>query len=356
MNFLLLNTLIFFAITQLVAEEMYPVYITGGVPISEYTLFANSGWDGNWYVGSNTCWIKKFYRQDIPFNKEDFVKSYIGVKLGRAKTQPRHNAPPWEKEVIDGNIYIGISSTPAWKSSQRYFLCSIKDIPTEGDWENAITTTAEARWFYTEVPLESIFTDSDLWVCLYSNTPYLNSASSSPIVAGGWRERAQQDITVWLNNEINCAPPINPENSLKTPIRAFDPAIVIKLIPAGSDKIKIELKIASITEGRKNTDEKVFYITSLTPNIERVWMEISKDATSWKRISKFVYTQPYVFSLDIPQVPQDIQGDFYIRFAANDIFENTGYTSTVQLNITRTTSPQPNSSQTSPKKKRSTIK
>ncbi|MCX7910816.1 MAG: hypothetical protein N2505_04470 [Endomicrobia bacterium] len=315
-------------------ESYYPTYITGGVPMNEYTLFANSGWDGNWYVGSNMCWIKKFNKALLP-PKELFSKIYVGAKLGRAKTKPKPSSPPWEKEIIDGNIYIGIASTPAWKSDQRYFLCRVKDIPTEGDWENAITTTGEAKWFFTEIPIEKVNFSEDIWICIYSNTPYLNSASSAPILAGAWREKNQKELNIWLNNEINGAPPINPNNSLKTQIRVFDPAIIIKLVPKGAENLPVEVKIAQITDGRPENDEKVFFIQPLTPNIECVYMEISTDRENFTRFSKYTYCQPFVFHLNLEMIPQEISGDFWIRFAARDIFGNVGYTNLVQLNITR---------------------
>ncbi|MCX7956864.1 MAG: hypothetical protein N2643_03090 [Endomicrobia bacterium] len=315
-------------------QNYYPIYITGGVPINEYTLFANAGWDGNWYVGSNMCWIKKFKKELLP-QKELFSKVYIAAKLGRAKTKPKQNAPSWEKETIDGNIYVAVSSTPAWKSNQRYFLCKVSDIPTEGDWENAINTTGEAKWFYTEIPIEKIDFNQDVWVCIYSNTPYLNSASSAPIIAGAWREKDQKEFNIWLNNEINGTPPIDPSNSLKTQIRVFDPSIIIKLIPNGAEELPVKIRIAQITDGRPENDEKVFYIDALTPNIDYVYMEISSDKQTYNKLSKYIYSQPYAFNLNLKMVPEEISGDFWIRFTAKDIFGNTGYTEPVQLNIIR---------------------
>jgi hypothetical protein len=333
----------------LFAEDIYyPTYITGsGVPLNEYTLFANSGWDGNWYVGSNMCWIKKFDKTLLP-NKKLYSRFFIGVKLGRAKTQPKPSSPPWEKDYIDGNIYVGVSSTPAWRADQRYFLCKVSEIPTEGDWENAITTTGESRWFYTEIPIEKVNFEEDIWVCVYSNTEYLNSASSAPILAGAWRERPQKSFNVWLNNEINCSPPIDPSTSLKTQIRAFDPAIIIKLVPVGAETIPVNIQVVSIQEGRGQDDEKIFYIKSLTPDIERVYMEISQDNKEYKRLSKYLYSPPYVFNLSIPMVPKDISDDFYIRFTAEDIFGNKGSTKEIKLSITR---PQEQPTENQKKKK-----
>ncbi len=315
--------------------QQYPKYVTGGVPINDYTLFANTGWDGNWYVGYNMCWIKRFTTDTLPENLDSYAKVYIGAKLGRAKIQQKHNSAPWEKEFINGKIYVGLSSTPTWKFNQRYFLCLTKDIPSEGDFENAITTTGEARWFYTEVSLKDIDFNSDVWVCLYSDTEYLTSVSSAPILAGGWRERGQKDTNVWINNQIKGAPPLNINNSLTTGIRAFDAAIVLKFIPKEKVNVPVEIIVSDITNGRKDTEEKVFFISAITPNIERLWMEVSQDQINWTRISKYIYQQPYSFNLSLDSVPKEIYGDFYLRFAANDIFENVGYTSPIQLNISR---------------------
>lgn len=331
----------------------YPIFITGsGVPLNEYTLFANSGWDGNWYVGTNMCWIKQFKKDLLP-QKDLVSRFYVGVKLGRAKTAPKPGFPPWEKQIIDGNIYVGVSSTPAWKVEQRYFLCKISDIPTEGDPENAITTTGESVWFYTEIPLEKVDFNNDIWVCVYSNTPGLTSVSSAPILAGGWRERQQKDSIVWLNNEINGSPPTDPSTSLKTQIRAFDPAIILKLVPKGAENLEVKLQIVRVTDGRENNfDEKIFYVTALTPNIYRVWMEISQDRKEYKKISRYSYFTPYTFHINIPLIPQEINGDFWIRFAAEDIFGNLGYTQDLQLNITRAQPQQTQPEQKKPQRKR----
>ncbi len=315
------------------SQEKYPVYVTGEVPLHEYTLFANTGWDGNWYIGYNMCWIKMFSKEYLP-DKNDIERIYVGVKIGRAKTVPKPSAPPWEKEIIDGNIYVGVSSTCAWKSNQRYFLCKVKDIPTEGDWENAITTTGESRWFFTEIPMDRFDFNNDVWVCVYSNSPELISASSAPILAGGWRDRKSKKDFVWLNNEISGSPPINPDTALKTPIRAFEPAIILKFIPKNV-YTKPEIEIVKILDGRPSLNEKVFYINYLSANIERVWMEISVDKDYWERVSKYIYTTPYVLSLTTDMIQEKISGDFYLRFAAADIFENIGYSEELILNISR---------------------
>ena len=50
----LLSSVILFA-----ASADYPVFVAQVPNPNDYVLFANGGWDGNWYVGYNNGWIKK---------------------------------------------------------------------------------------------------------------------------------------------------------------------------------------------------------------------------------------------------------------------------------------------------------
>ncbi len=135
--------------------SLLPVYLTSLSNINNYDIFANGGWDGNWYVGYNVCWIKKISISDLDSEME-YRKAFVGAKLGRAKTRRKAGRPSWEKEPIPGDIYIAISNIPAWKAAQRYFLISTEDIPLESDPVDAINNVGESRWFWREVPLEQI--------------------------------------------------------------------------------------------------------------------------------------------------------------------------------------------------------
>src|SRR5206468_924344 len=99
----------------------------------DFVLFANGGWDGNWYVGYNTCWI-----QQLPVPKGAYRRAFIGARLGRMKSQPEPGKPSWEKKALPGEIYMAIASTPAWTREQSHFLVDGRDIPLEPDPENAI--------------------------------------------------------------------------------------------------------------------------------------------------------------------------------------------------------------------------
>ncbi len=36
-----------------------PLFIADLPNPNNFSLFANGGWDGSWYVGFNTCWMQK---------------------------------------------------------------------------------------------------------------------------------------------------------------------------------------------------------------------------------------------------------------------------------------------------------
>ena len=48
----------------------------------EYVLFATSGWNGNWYLGPDHCWIQKFRAEG---NGASYDRVYAGARLGRAR-------------------------------------------------------------------------------------------------------------------------------------------------------------------------------------------------------------------------------------------------------------------------------
>ena len=73
-----------------------PVYVSKLSNINDYDIFANSGWDGNWYVGYNVCWIKKLPH----FRQGKYARAQIGAKIGRAKTRRIPGKSTWEKELI----------------------------------------------------------------------------------------------------------------------------------------------------------------------------------------------------------------------------------------------------------------
>ncbi|MEW6039980.1 MAG: hypothetical protein AB1633_00475 [Elusimicrobiota bacterium] len=307
-----------------------PVYVCNLPNINDYDIFASGGWDGNWYVGYNVCWIVRLY---IPeeLNRERFSRFFIGAKLGRAKTRKIDKRPSWEREPIPGSVYIAISSTSAWKSNQRYFLVSTLDIALEDDFENALEGTGEARWFWADVAPEQVNFDGPNFIALWSPTEFFVSRDTSPILAGGWGAKGGESNT-WLNDEIQGSPPIEPSTTLKTPISVFEPAIALKLIPSG-DPQEIIVSIETVNDGRRNTQEKVIRTAVYGNNIERVWMEVEdKEKSVYKKIWRYIYNPPYIFTLKPAYLAE---GKVKLRVAAQDVWGNTGFSEPIELNVER---------------------
>jgi hypothetical protein len=300
-----------------------PVYVSELSNINDYNIFANSGWDGSWYVGYNTCWIESL--NSIPAG--NYKKAYIGAKIGRAKTRPKKGRPSWEKEPIPGDIYMALSSTAGWKSSQSFFLVNTTDIPLEADYENAVEGVGEARWFWREIPLSMVNLNGSNFLALWSTSEYFVSTASSPVLCGGW---GSKKVNSWLNNDIKGYPPLNPESSLKTPITVFEPAIALKLIPENCTQ-KISVTIDNVTEGRSNTANKTFFVSVKGDEIEKVWLEI-KAADSWQKVGPFVYTPPYLFTLKPDYLPE---GSIFVRSSAIDIWGNIAISNTVELAVSK---------------------
>src|SRR5438552_1865059 len=73
-----------FAMPLVAQTSDYPVFVAQIPNPNDYVLFANSGWDGNWYVGYNNGWVKKL--PAVP--NGNYARAYLGAKLGRMKTLP----------------------------------------------------------------------------------------------------------------------------------------------------------------------------------------------------------------------------------------------------------------------------
>jgi hypothetical protein len=301
-----------------------PVYICELSNINEYEIFGTAGWDGNWYVGYNVCWIEVLPQAPA----RNFRKAFIGAKLGRAKTRQIHGRPIWEREPIPGNVYIAISSTSAWPADNRYFLLSTKDIPLEGDPESALNDVGEARWFWAEVPLKQINFKSPNFIALWSPTDTFTSRDTAPILCGGLGAKGALTNT-YLNDEIQGAPPIKHDTALKTPISDFEPAIAIKLIPEGAEQ-EIKVYITGIRRGKKDTEQKTITVRVDGSEIERVWLEVATATTTYRKVSRYLYNPPYVLTLIPELLPR---GKIFLRVAAEDVWSNRGYSAPVELAV-----------------------
>ncbi|MFA5857687.1 MAG: hypothetical protein WC955_01320 [Elusimicrobiota bacterium] len=305
-------------------QQDYP-FITGETQNpNEFTLFATSGWDGNWYVGYNSCWISKL--PVLPQRK--FAKAFIGVKLGRMKTLGVIGTPTWVRKSIPGEIWVAVSSTHAWDRSNSYLLTTTEDIPWEGDPQNALEGVGEAQWFWVEVPIEKISFPEHNYIAVWSPTKELEDITKAPVIAAGWGSRV---VNTWLNTGIKGVPPAEPGTALEKPVTVFEPAIAIKLIPENVYSLEV-----SIVGTERHTTLPAAQVVTLSvrgSNVVSAWLEVSNNnGSSWNRCTTVCYKPPYIFTLPVNDLPM---GTLKLRGGARDIFENYGYSPVLELSATK---------------------
>ena len=344
------------------SELLYPVIVSELENLNDFGLFATSGWDGNWYVGHNHAWVTR-----LPKAPEgNYVKAYLGAKLGRAKNVVRRelerarahflrlkNLPDderdisakrleyggfkeigekieeWERKLSlpnSGKICIGINSSPNWDEKHSFFLVSEQDIPMEGDPEEALEGVGEARWFWVEIPLNLVNFDRENYIAIWSPDETLNSAQVSPILASGW---GRNEINTWLDENSEGKPP----SSLSRSVAVFEPALAIKLVPPNKRAVSVE--ILNIIDGEEIREKRPVWASVLGEAIVRAWLEISKDENrkvgqGWLRTGRPVFAAPYSITLD----PAKLDGGLHsVRVGAEDFWGNIGYSKSLKVSV-----------------------
>ncbi len=309
---------LFFLAVPLSAEK--PLFISDLSNPHDYELFANGGWDGNWYVGYNTCWIQKL---SVPEGK--YQKAFVGAKLGRMKSFVASGRPPWDKKSYDGEIFMGVSSTPTWNKSQSFRLTTTQDIPLEPDFDSAVERVGESRWFWTEIPIKLIQPGKDHFIAIWSPTKDMNSVSSSPILAAGYGSR---DIDTWHSDDVKGAPPSTIEKAIATPVTIFEPAIALKLVPAtdhAPDSPTVTVQNIEYGKARgKSPAPRILTASVKGQDIERAWAEISINKKDWMRVGRIVYGAPYIFTIPMDNISIGSDGKIWVRISALDGYANSG--------------------------------
>lgn len=319
--------------SHVLAESAMPAYLTLGDSPGDFELFANGGWDGNWYVGYNSMWIA---RLETPQDKKNWSRAYIGAKLGRMKSESVDRKKPWVHEPHSCELYMGVSSTPAWKSNDVYFLTSCEDLPLEGSPTDAVHSVGESRWYWREVPLEAINFSGSNFVSIWSNTPALLSASSSPILAAA--EIAGQ-FPAWLNRGVQGSPPLDASESLESQLSFFAPALAIKLVPE-HEAIPVKVELVGFQEKSK---AYLWQVQIEARNFERAQAEISLDGTRWVSFGRPIFSPPFSLMVSPERIQAEArrllpghktQREAYLRIAAIDEWGNKGYTQQFSVYIT----------------------
>ena len=292
--------------------------------LNDYTLLANGGWNANWYVGHNTCWVHKLPAA----SSGPYVRAFAGAKLGAMKTEPIPGRPTWERRVIPGEVAIALGPEPSWSQSKRYLLAMSDDIPLEGDPDNALEGVGESRWFWVEVPLKSISTAGDNYVALYSPDDEFRDARHAPILAAG---PSNGVVDTWLNNSVRGQPPLTPVEALKTPVVSYEPAVALKLVPAREERPRVAWRRPPAKDAEINP-RLVLEAEVSGSDIESAWVEFSTDSRSWRRIGRREYGAPYAFTLTREVLPK---GPVQVRAVAQDTWENTGVSPVLVLKVPR---------------------
>ncbi len=290
-----------------------PNYLSLLPDIHGFNRFSDGGPDGNWYIGFNNAWIVKLPSAPVG----NFIHAFIGAKIGRAKTQPNPDKP-WERDIIDGKIYMAVSQVPAFSTEQSYFLTETSDISVDPDSPESKSPRGKGRWFWAEVPMGMISFTQPNYLIIWSPTESFTSVSSSPVLAAAMPDSSSlpEYPLAWNNHSISGVPPRSVEGSLETPINIF-PALAIKLVgPMAQSSVTIQN--FSIFEGRFHSLVR-FSVSG--KDISGVWVESSDDQLNWERISPILQSPPFYFSFDKAL----LKSGNYLRGAAEDESGDVGF-------------------------------
>lgn len=310
MTRLLLAVLLAVPAAPVAAEQPRPTYLAPDADLNAFTLFADGGFDGNWYVGYNNCWIVRLPK--IP--RGNWKSAYIGAKLGRAKTSP-DDEKPWLRKTAEGKIHIGVNAKAQWTPRSSFVLTDTEDIPTEPVANISVDGVGAGRWFWVEVPLGRINSRGDNWIALWSPTNDFTSRTTAPIVAAMRARDAENGV--WLNRSIKGIPPRDEASSLETPVLNLVPAVAIKLVPQNGGAVVVHKLRLDATQ-----NSAVAQLSASGTDLRLAWIESSEDKIDWKRITPFVPAPPFTFTIDPERISKN---GTYIRGAASDDLENVGF-------------------------------
>ncbi|OGR72709.1 MAG: hypothetical protein A2179_07145 [Elusimicrobia bacterium GWC2_63_65] len=302
------------------AKSPVPAYFAPENNLGKYYLYADGGFHADWYVGYNNCWIVKL----PPVPMGSYAKAFIGAKLGRAKIMSWPAS--WDTAPVPGKIYMALNQAPTFNSDHTYFLAEAADLPREPLPNDSLDGVDSARWLWAEVPLSRLSAEKENYLALWSSSRYFTAASSSPIIAAALSDGEEENV--WLNRSIKGNPPSG-EGVLETPISGLKPAIAVKLVPANEFKVFIKGFAAEV-----GPEDIQVSFTAIGEDIRAAWLEISYDKFDWQRVTRYMFKAPYFWTFGREELSKDM---FYLRAAALDNLENTGYS----MPITVPAAPQP---------------
>jgi len=295
--------LFFYAVFKISAQEYSADFIAHMPTPGEYSLFATSGWDGNWYVGGNRRWVGK-----LPgfADAKDYDRVFVGARLGRAK-HPQRIKEVLEEKEIEGNegpydIFIGLSGSRREKPSGR-LLTDTGNIPMEGLEDRALVEVGESRWFWVEIDREDIPAGEDRYIHLWSPDKELSLAAVSPILAAA--EGLQKDNATFLIED----------GEVKN-ISFFSPAIAIKAVTGEPPEPSVEIR--EFRSHPSASGKKVVLTRVKGDAVSEVILEVNAGG-GWE-IMDSVYSPPYDISFDVSDFEA---GKYRIRCRAKNWWGET---------------------------------
>lgn len=296
------------------AKSPVPAYFSPVKNISRYYLYADGGFNADWYVGYNNCWIIKL----PPIQTGGYSKAFIGAKLGRAKIMSWPAS--WDTDPIPGKIYMALNQAPAFNSDHTYFLAEAADLPREPLPNDSLDGVDSARWVWAEIPLSRVSSEKDNYLALWSSSRYFTSASSSPIIAAAMSGGNAEDV--WLNRSIKGNSPYG-EGVLETSISGIKPAMAVKLVPPNEYKVYIKGFGAELSQDEINVS-----FAAIGEDIRAAWLEVSYDKFEWQRVTRYFLKAPYFWTFGRSAISKEM---FYLRAAAQDNLENIGYSKEISV-------------------------
>ncbi len=304
------------------AKAPVPGYFSLVKDMSRFYLYANGGFNADWYVGYNNSWIVKL----PPVPAGTYARAYMGAKLGRAKILSWPQG--WDKTPIPGKIYMAVNQEPRFTSDNMYFLVDAADLPLEPLPNDSLEGVGSSKWFWAEIPLSRISADAPNYLALWSVSRYFMSSSSAPIIAAALSEDNEENV--WLNRSIRGNPPSG-EDVLETPISGIKPALAFKLVPRNEYKVFIKGFMGEVGSG-----SILVSFSTVGEDIRAAWIEMSYDKFEWSRVSRYMFRAPYFYSFKREDLSKDM---FYLRAAAVDGLENTGYSKEISIPAERAPEP-----------------
>jgi hypothetical protein len=101
------------------------------------------------------------------------------------------------------------------------------------------------------------------------------------------------------------------------------PAMAIKLVPFNEYKVFVKGFSAELT-----SDEINVFFAAIGEDIRAAWLEVSYDKFDWQRVTRYFFRAPYFWTFKRDAISKEM---FYLRAAAVDSLENTGYSKEITV-------------------------